>query len=62
MEEHARIVYEEMRRGVNGKSPVSGETLPPWEELDAAVTDAWVAALQATEDFVAPPPPEVPPE
>lgn len=55
MEEHARIVYEEMRRGVNGKSPISGEDLPPWEELDAAVSAAWVAALQATEDSIAPP-------
>jgi hypothetical protein len=60
MEEQAQAAYEFLRERVHGVSPVSGRTLPPWGELDSAVTDAWVAAVQATEDAVALPPPEDP--
>lgn len=57
MEEQAQAAYEALREQVHGVSPVSGKTLPPWGELDSAVTNTWVAAVQATEDAVSGVPP-----
>lgn len=57
MEEQAQAAYEALLVQVHGVSTVSGKALPPWEELDAAVTDAWLAAVQATEDAVSGVPP-----
>lgn len=57
METEAQAAYESMREQVHGVSPISGKLLPPWEELDAVVTDMWVSAVQATEDAL----PEAPP-
>lgn len=56
MEEHARNAYEAMREAVHGVSTISGKALPPWDELPTGVTTAWIAALQATENLVSPPP------
>jgi hypothetical protein len=58
MEELAKNAYEALRESVHGVSTVSGKPLPPWEELDASVTDAWVGAIQAVEDAVSPAPEE----
>ena len=56
LEDNARNAYEALRQLVFGVSTISGQTLPPWEELPTSVTLAWVAAVKATEDSVAPPP------
>ena len=57
MQDYARAAYEAMREGIHGLSVISGKPLPTWEELDASVKAAWVAAIQATEDAVSPEPP-----
>lgn len=61
MEELARNAYEALREQVHGVSTVSGKPLPPWEELDLAVADAWVAAIEAVEESLSPPA-EAPPD
>jgi len=47
MPETARIAYEAYARSTGGKSLVSGDTLPGWDDLPQPIQWAWDAAAQA---------------
>ncbi len=56
-----KIGYESYCRETGGVSPVTGDQLPPWEELPEEVRAAWTAAtydivnttIQATATMIA---------
>ena len=41
-----RIAYEGYRTQTGGVSLISGQSLPPWEDLSAALQIAWISAAQ----------------
>lgn len=45
--ELGRVAYEAYCQSVGGKSPVTGDKLPPVEELRFEVWVAWIAAARA---------------
>lgn len=47
MPDTARIAYEAYARSTGGKSLVSGDALPAWDDLPQAIRWAWDAAAQA---------------
>lgn len=47
MEDLAKVAYEAYCRSTGGRSAVTGEPLPAWEDVTREVRDAWDAASQA---------------
>lgn len=45
--ELGRVAYEAYCQSVGGKSPITGDTLPPFEVLTFQVSVAWIAAARA---------------
>jgi len=39
-----RLAYEGYCTATGGVSLISGQSLPPWEELDSALQNAWISA------------------
>lgn len=49
---YGQIAYRAYAKSSNGRSLISGALLSPWEDLDSAIRDAWLAAAQAvTEEY-----------
>lgn len=46
-EHYGRTAYDAYARKAKGVSLVSGDRLPPWEDLPKKVKDAWLAAAAA---------------
>lgn len=47
LKSYGQIAYEAYLKYSDGKSLVSGATLPRWEDLAGNIRDAWLAAAQA---------------
>jgi hypothetical protein len=47
MPDLGKIAYEAYCKFSGGKSLVSGEQLPTWDNQDSKIRDAWRAAAQA---------------
>lgn len=47
MKSYGQIAYDAYLKYSDGKSLVSGVTLPAWPDLDSKIRDAWLAAAQA---------------
>lgn len=50
MPDYGKIAYDAYCGCSHGKSLVSGETLPPWEELSREIRRAWEWAADAVLD------------
>jgi hypothetical protein len=46
-ESFGRLAYDAYARKAGGRSLVSGDRLPPWDDLDQKIKDAWLAAASA---------------
>lgn len=44
---YAEMAYNTYRRTSNGKSLVTGQLIPVWENLPITIRDAWFAAIEA---------------
>ena len=49
----AKAGYEGYCQYTRWKSAVTGDTLPPWEELPGNVKNAWFSAAEKMTDFLA---------
>lgn len=52
MENIGKIAYDAYREKAGGRSLVTDDVLPFWEDLTPAVRDAWDAAAEAVSLFV----------
>jgi hypothetical protein len=46
-EVYAKVAYEAYCKSTGGKSLITGDILPPFEALPAAIKEAWVEATYA---------------
>lgn len=47
MPDYAKIAYDAYKNFAQGKSLVTGDTLPEWDALKPEIKAAWDAAVQA---------------
>ena len=44
---YGRIAFEAYAAATNNRSLITGDTLPPWNDLGNGVQEAWIAAAEA---------------
>ena len=44
---YARLAFEAYAATTNNRSLVTGDVLPPWNDLGSGVQEAWIAAADA---------------
>lgn len=47
---YGKIAYEAYSRDTKGRSLISGDPLPQWDELSTPIQHAWIAAAFAVMD------------
>lgn len=50
--ELGRVAYEAYCQSVNGRSPITGDRLPPFDELALEVSVGWIAAARTVAGHV----------
>jgi hypothetical protein len=48
-----KIAYEAYANKAGGRSLVSGDNLPPWDNLPESIQEAWEAGAQAVRMYLA---------